>query len=332
MKKAALLILILAAAIAVFLFLRQDDPRLETLAQGLDTPWAIDFLPDGTLIFTERPGRVNILTDNGVKQIASILVSETAESGLMGIAAHPNFAQNNWIYLYYTAVSGNRVSRWTYKNGILADELILLDNIPNAMYHDGGRIKFGPDGYLYVTTGDATEPSSAQIIQSTAGKILRMTDEGGVPADNPFGNHVYSFGHRNPQGLAWKDSTLYASEHGPTRNDEVNLIAAGANYGWPSECVDTGDFVQPIRCFTEFTIAPAGIAIHENNLYIAGLRGAQIRKINLETGAEEEFITGLGRIRDVVIRDGHLYIATSNRDGRGLPGINDDRILRIRLN
>lgn len=332
MKKAVLILLVLAAATAVFLLFRQDDPRLETLAQGLDTPWAIDFLPDGTLIFTERPGRVNILTDTGVKQIASISVSEVAESGLMGIAVHPRFEENNWVYLYYTSQNGNRVSRWTYKNGALVEELILLDSIPNSMYHDGGRIKFGPDGHLYVTTGDATDPSSAQVIQSTAGKILRMADDGSVPSDNPFGNYVYSLGHRNPQGLAWKNEQLYSAEHGPTRNDEVNLIIAGANYGWPAECVDAGEFSQPVRCFTEFTLAPAGIAISGNELYIAGLRGAQIRKINLETGAEEEFITGLGRVRDAVIRDGYLYIATSNRDGRGIPGIADDRILRIKIN
>ncbi|MCH8329623.1 MAG: PQQ-dependent sugar dehydrogenase, partial [Nanoarchaeota archaeon] len=228
-------------------------------------------------------------------------------------------------------------SRFTFneQNEKIESEFILLDNIPSARFHDGGRIKFGPDGKLYITTGDATEPSSAQDINSLAGKILRMNKDGTIPEDNLFGNYVYSYGHRNPQGLIWnKNRELFSSEHGPTRNDEINIIVKGENYGWPVECDVKSEFINPIRCFSDFTLAPSGIAFYKNDLYIAGLRGTQLRRIIFDDSYEtilyeEELFSELGRIREVVEYNGSLYITTNNRDGRGIPKFGDDKIIRI---
>jgi len=319
----------------------------EILVMGLDTPWAIDFLPSGEMIFTERGGKVSIYNFKTQEKIVvgEIDVSEISESGLLGIAVDPEFENNNFVYAYYTYDNGNRVSRFELSAGKLKNEYILLDGIPNARFHDGGRIKFGPDGKLYITTGDATDPTSAQDVESLAGKILRMNKDGSVRGDRHFGNHfgnyVYSFGHRNPQGLAWnKNADFFASEHGPTRNDEINIIIGGANYGWPFECTYDADFeeeiVKPILCYEEFTLAPSGIAFYGNSLYIAGLRGTQVRKIIFDENfenviSEEVFIGDLGRVRDVVSHDDYLYIATSNKDGRGVPRSGDDKILRVKL-
>lgn len=329
--KILFVIILLASIILTGCELNQDN--MEVLVEGLDTPWAIDFLPDGTVIFTERSGKISIF-DGELREIAQLPVSEVSESGLLGIIVDPEFEQNSFVYVYYTYEENdeilNRVSRFQMGQELF-NETVLLDNIPGEKFHDGGRIKFGPDNKLYITTGDATNPSSAQDINSLAGKILRMNKDGTIPQDNPFGNYVYSYGHRNPQGLAWRNGVLYSSEHGPRRNDEINIIKKGDNYGWPNiECDGQ------LRCYSEFTLAPSGIAIHDNNLYVAGLRGAQVRKLELDDKGEnilneEEMITGLGRIRDVVEYQGYLYIATSNKDGRGLPRQNDDKIIKKRL-
>lgn len=215
----------------------------------------------------------------------------------------------------------------------------MLDDIPSARFHDGGRIKFGPDDLLYVTTGDATDPPSAQNIDSVAGKLLRINTDGSAPEDNPYDNLVYSYGHRNSQGFDWnEDGKLFASEHGPTRNDEINIIVKGENYGWPEiQCDEISEeFTNPIRCFDEFTLAPSGLAYYDGNLYVAGLRSAQIRKLTLDEAeeniiSEEVFAEGLGRIREAVVYEGYLYFTTSNRDGRGFPAESDDRILRVKL-
>jgi len=310
--------------------------EIEILVENLDTPWAIDFLPDERMIFTERPGRVSIFDGKTVDIVGNIPVSEVSESGLLGIAVDPEFEENNYVYVYYTHDGGNRISRFVLKEQ-LQDETILIDNIPRARFHDGGALKFGPDGKLYATTGDATLPSTAQEIDSLAGKILRLNKDGTIPQDNPFRNYVYSYGHRNPQGLAWHPQTgkLYSSEHGPTRNDELNIIVKGGNYGWPKECdnLEAG-FTNPIRCFMEFTLAPGAISFYNNDLYVAGLRGKQLRKIifrDEKIVQEEELFNDLGRIREVVEHKGNLYITTSNRDGRGIPSINDDKIIKIKV-
>jgi len=310
--------------------------------ENLHVPWAIDFLPDGRMIFTERSGTVSVFDGINKTVVAEIGIDEVQESGLLGIAVDPEFERNHSVYLYYTyeqeGVAWNRVSKFEFID-TLVNETVLLDNIPSARFHDGGRIKFGPDGKLYVTTGDATEPPSAQNLDSLAGKILRMNKDGSVPADNPFGNYVYSYGHRNPQGLAWHPVTgkLYSAEHGPTRNDELNVIKKGTNYGWPNvQCVGSApEYADPIRCYDDFTLAPSGIAFLGNDLYIAGLRSSQLRRITFDNDyqtivKEEVLYSDLGRIREVVAHDGYLYIATSNQDGRGRARQGDDKIIRIK--
>lgn len=178
----------------------------------------------------------------------------------------------------------------------------------------------------------------AQDVNSLAGKVLRINKDGSIPEDNPFGNEIYSYGHRNPQGLAWHPITgdLYATEHGAVRNDEINIIIKGKNYGWPLVECESKDYQSPIRCYKNFTLAPSGTFFYNGDLYIAGLRGKQLRKIRFNKDyktilEEEEIITDLGRIRDVVERDGYLYVATSNRDGRGIPRPGDDKIIKITL-
>ncbi|NYT18334.1 MAG: PQQ-dependent sugar dehydrogenase [Methanobacteriales archaeon] len=312
--------------------------QTEVVADNLEVPWAMAFLPDGRMIFTERPGRVNILEGNQVKLVANITTTANGESGLLGVAVDPKFDQNRYIYLYYTSGNFNRVSRFIL-NEKLENETIFLDNIPASQVHDGGRLKFGPDGKLYITTGDASQRDLAQDKNSLAGKILRMNPDGSVPTDNPFGNYVYSYGHRNPQGIAWgSDGIMYSSEHGQTKNDEINIIVNGSNYGWP---VIEGNqtfpgMVTPLRVFTEFTLAPSGLAYYRGSLYQTGLRGNQLRQIKLSADGktvvgEEALLQDLGRIRDVVEYNGYLYISTSNLDGRGIPKSGDDRIIRMKI-
>ena len=336
-------VIIIAAAI-IFLVIPSplDDTgyKSEVIITNLDTPWAIAFLPDDRMIFTERGGKVKIWNGVQVIDVGNIDVKEVSESGLLGIAVDPDYNKNKYIYLYYTSQNnGNRVSRFHIKDNNLTDETVLMDNIPSSGIHNGGRIKFGPDGKLYIATGDAGDEPLAQDINSLAGKILRINKDGSIPDDNPFGNYVYSYGHRNPQGITWDTSNglMYASEHGSTRNDEINIIEKGGNYGWPIvQCDSTTDqYINPLRCFNEFTLAPSGITFYENSIFVTGLRGNQLRRLILDSSgnkiiSEEEIFNNLGRIRDVVEYKGYLYIATSNRDGRGVPKIDDDKIIRIK--
>lgn len=317
-----------------------NAPSLVTYVSGRKIIWAMDFLPDTRMIFTEREGSVNIVElDGTVKEILKVNAHTVGESGLHGVAVDPEFDENNFVYLYYTYTSNgdntlNRVSRYVFENEILHDEEILIDDIPGASTHDGGRIKFGPDGFLYVTTGDAQEPSRSQDKDSLAGKILKITRDGESAPGNPFGTRIYSYGHRNPQGITWDNQgNLWATEHGPSARDELNLVEPGINYGWPEITgTDTQTGMRsPVIQSGQSTWAPAGTTYHNGSIFFVGLRGSALHEYNITTGAftthlEDDF----GRIRDVVIGpDGFLYIATSNRDGRGIPTAEDDRILKI---
>lgn len=319
----------------------EEIPRVSVIAENLSIPWALAFLPDKRIIFTERNGEIKIIDNGNVREVASINVHAEGEGGLHGIAIDPDFEQNNYIYIYYTTKSSgenstNRVSRYTFDDNSLRDETILVDNIPGATIHDGGRIKFGPDNYLYIATGDAAEPSLAQNTNSIAGKILRVDRNGKAAPGNPFGNLIYSLGHRNPQGLAWDESgQLFGTEHGNSATDEFNRIEPGDNYGWPTiRGSERRDGMQsPLIQSANSTWAPAGLAYIDGKFYFGGLRGNalfQVEQVNGEFTLTEYFKGEYGRIRDVVVGpDKMLYITTSNRDGRGVPSENDDKIIRV---
>lgn len=324
----------------------QDIPLLTIVAENLEVPWALVFLPDGSMLVTERPGRVRLIDNNGnlnpspIAQIED--VRQLGEGGLHGIAIHPDFPNNHFVYIYYTYGQNiigtqNRVVRFRYDKRTLIEKTIIVDTIPGALFHDGGRIKFGPDKMLYITTGDAQNPSLAQDINSLAGKILRVTDSGKPAAGNPFNNFVYSYGHRNPQGITWSTTgNLYETEHGQSATDEFNFIEPGKNYGWP---IIRGDQRQaglesPFLHSGKDTWAPAGAAYLNGSIFFAGLRGQALYEAVIKndqvTELKTHFKGEFGRIREVVVGpDNMLYITTSNRDGRGLPKPNDDKIIRV---
>lgn len=318
----------------------------EVLATGLDIPWQAVQLPDGAILVTERSGQLKRIGDNG-KTFTIPGVHHAGEGGLLGLAVHPEYADNHWIYMYATQERDgritNRVDRYQYRNDELSDRTVVLQDIPGAKFHDGGALAFGPDGYLYVSTGDANDEASAQDTKILSGKILRITDDGKVPADNPFGNEVYSYGHRNPQGLAWDgQDRLWATEHGPSGlqsgYDELNRIQKGANYGWP---LVKGDETRPgltrpvVHSGPDETWAPAGLAYSDGALYFAGLRGKTLYKAQVSENGETADITRhlhdmYGRLRGITALDGgELLLTTSNRDGRGNPAVNDDLVLKV---
>lgn len=342
--------------------------NVQLIASGLEAPWAVVLAPDGRLFVTERPGRVRIvrLGAGGGLQTepwgrVPARANPDAERGLLGLALDPDFARNGFVYLYYSyAAPGgatlNRLVRMHDTNGSGTDETTLLDNIPGSTNHDGGRIAFGPDGKLYVATGDGEQQARAQDRGSLGGKILRLERDGSVPADNPFaGSPVYSLGHRNVQGLAFQPDTgvLYATEHGPSGffpaccQDEVNRIEAGANYGWPIVTGKPGDhrFLDPIAWSGNTdTWAPSGAAFAtvpgplRGSFLFAELRGTHLHRIVFTPDGrgiafEERLLAGqYGRLRDVYeIATGEFLILTSNRDGRGRPGPDDDRVLLVTL-
>jgi len=323
---------------------------LTVVATGLEVPWEIAFLPDSSLLVTERPGRLVHIKANGRKTYPIEGVRPIGEGGLLGLALHPRYAENHWIYLYFTVAAGsgfeNQVVRYRFtESGLLAGldrRAVILGRIPAAPFHDGGRIAFGPDGFLYVTAGDATDGGNAMDTASLGGKILRVNDDGSAAPGNPFKTPIYSYGHRNPEGLAWDDrGRLWETEHGrsgvESGFDELNLIQPGGNYGWP---MYQGDAARPgivppvLHSGPSYTWAPAGAAYWNGRILFGGLRGEALYEARITSGAGVDlrvhFHGELGRIRVVRIGpDGMLYLATSNQDGRGSPHLGDDKILKL---
>jgi glucose/arabinose dehydrogenase len=324
-----------------------ENKGISIVGQKLLVPWSLAFSDDGRGFFTERVGIIRSLSPNNTVSsdpVAYIRVDQIEEGGLLGLALHPNFTSNHKMYIYhtYSNASGifNKVLLLIENKNKIVDSRTLIDGIPGGKFHDGGRINFGPDRKLYISTGDAGKPELAQDRNSLAGKILRLNDDGTIPHDNPFPNSpVYAYGLRNVQGLTWDPETkkMYAADHGSTGNDEINVITPGSNYGWPYEECSSGEkYVKPLICFNP-AIAPSGITIvnsnklgYKDSLILATLKGSQLRSINLTTGEQNNILLGYGRLRDVVeAPDGSLYVLTSNTDGRGIVQENDDKILRI---
>lgn len=335
---------------------RQLPYKIEVIAESLNVPWAIAVSSEGTIYFTERSGRIRKIKDNKLQPQSLFTFDKPfasqGESGLMGIALDPNFEDNHYIYVMHSYLEEdqiyNRVIRLIENTNTASIDHVLLNKIPGGHIHNGGRIKIGPDQKLYVTTGDAGNPELAQDLESTAGKILRIELDGSIPKNNPIiGSPVYSFGHRNPQGLAWDlNNIMYASEHGASAHDEINIIRAGENYGWPlvqgSETSKQVMLQRPLLHSGEETWAPSGIAFltkgpWQGELLVATLRGERLLALTLsEDGStkvndirsmlEAEY----GRLREVVQdKDGSIYVTTSNTDGRGSPHTGDDKIIRL---
>ncbi len=313
-----------------------------TLVDLLQVPWGVDFMPDGNAVVTERmTGRVLQVTPDGTLSRLGAITSTVAqgEAGLLGVAVSPDFDSDRTLFFYVTTGSGNRVVKAELDGSELGEPTVVLDGIPAGFIHDGGRIAFGPDGYLYVTTGETGDPELAQDPDSLAGKILRITEDGEPAPGNPDADSpVWSLGHRNVQGLAWDDQDrLWASEFGDSDVDELNLVEKGGNYGWPEvEGVGGGaKFIDPQLVWPVEDASPSGLAYADGHLWMAGLRGQRLWRINVSRAGKASqpkafFTEDYGRLRTVVTDpDGVLWLTTSNQDGRGNPTPADDRIIQI---
>ena len=335
--------------------------RVETVVTGLEVPWSIAFTSPTRMLVTERPGRVRVVENGALRAapLATVEVEATGETGLMGLALAPDYVASHLLYLSYARGSGSsmrvRVEQFRDEGTRIVPVRVILDGLPASQFHAGCRLRFGPDGKLYVTTGDATERTLAQKMDSLAGKTLRLNADGSIPADNPFrGSPIYSLGHRNSQGLDWQPGSglQFQTEHGPSGfdgpggGDEVNIVEAGKNYGWPVIHHKAGraGLVSPLLEFTP-AIAPSGASfVHGGALpklagsfVFAALRGEKLVLVRFDASdsrrvaaVEDLFAGEYGRFREVMRGpDGALYVSTSNRDGRGRVRAGDDRILRL---
>jgi glucose/arabinose dehydrogenase len=318
---------------------RADLGQPRQVASGLNVPWGLAFLPDGSALVSERAtGRIKRIPAGGgsartVMRIPGV-ARDFGEGGLLGIAVSPGYSRDKLIYAYYTSSRDNRVVRFKLGGSVRP----ILTGIHRAGNHNGGRIAFGPDGNLYIGTGDANDRPAAQRRSSLNGKILRIRPDGRIPSANPFrGSPVYSLGHRNVQGLAWdRSGRLWATEFGQDRFDEVNLIRKGGNYGWPNVEGQSGNgsFRNPLLTWTPADASPSGAAVVGSTLYVGALRGQRLWQVPLNGTSVGQPVAAFegryGRIRTVVrAPDGALWITTSNRDGYGDPRGGDDRILRV---
>ncbi|MHC4848003.1 MAG: PQQ-dependent sugar dehydrogenase [Planctomycetota bacterium] len=346
------------------LLLLAPDFAVETVATGLRVPWGLAFPEANRILVTERGGTVRVVRKGKLepKPLHSFKeVVSTGEAGLMDIQLHPKFAENRWTYFSLTYREGPalcvRIVRFKDAGDKLIDRKIILDAIPTARFHAGCRLGFGPDGKLYITTGDGAAKANGQKLDTLMGKTLRLNDDGTIPLDNPFVGkkgvrpEIWSYGHRNAQGLAWQPGTelMFQTEHGPSifdgpaGGDEFNLVTRGGNLGWAltSHGKPSKGTIQPLLIFTP-AVAPAGAAFYtgdtlkwaKGNLFFGCLRGTALMRVVLDgpkVVKHETLRKGkYGRIREVAMGlDGHLYFTTSNRDGRARPGEEDDRILRL---
>ena len=317
------------------------------LAENFDKPRAIA-VSDDRIFVTEKDGIIKVIQNNTLLEspLAILRGADVFDGGLLGIALHPNFSSNHYIYVFLTYEEDdnlwNKILRITESENKLQNAEIILDKIPGSPFTNGGFLKFGPDEKLYVGTGTISDASHLpQDLDSLSGKILRLNDDGTIPDDNPFPNSpVYSLGHRNPQGMTWDDDgNLFVAEFGPEKNDEINLIQAGKNYGWPEEqCSGDRDFEDALLCYDP-SIEPGGILFYsgnsldfESSFIMASMRAANLYQVNFEEGlsSQKSILSGVGRVRDVVQGpDGSLYVITSNTDGKGFPDSMDDKLLRI---
>jgi len=324
-----------------------ENDSVSILAENLDNPRAIA-VSDDRIFVTEKDGFIRVIQNGNLLEspLATFRSANVFDGGLLGIALHPDFSNNHYIYVFLTYEEDNnlwnKIIRITESENKLQDAETIFDKIPGSSFTNGGFIKFGPDGKLYVGTGTVSDSSHlSQDIDSLSGKILRLNDDGTIPDDNPFSDSpVYSLGHRNPQGMTWDaNGNMFVAEIGPEKNDEINLIQAGKNYGWPEQqCSGDENFEDTILCYDP-SIEPGGILFYSGDklhfefpFIMASMRAANLYQLDFEEGlsSQKSILSGIGRVRDVVQGpDGSLYVITSNTDGKGFPDSMDDKLLRI---
>ena len=359
-KKIQILVIAIAVVFSTFVLTSPTDPIplpepnsnsesefVITLAENLDKPRAIA-VSDDRIFVTEKGGLIRVIQNNILLEspLAALRPADVFDGGLLGIALHPNFSNNHYMYVFLTYDEDgnlwNKILRITESENKLQNAETIFDKIPGSSFTNGGFIKFGPDEKLYIGTGTVSDASHLpQDLNSLSGKILRLNDDGTIPNDNPFTDSpIYSLGHRNPQGMTWDDDgNLFVAEFGPEKNDEINLIQAGKNYGWPEQqCSDDENFENAILCYDP-SIEPGGILFYsgdildfESPFIMASMNAANLYQVDFEEGlsSQKSILSGVGRVRDVVQGpDGSLYVITSNTDGKGFPDDMDDKLLRI---
>jgi glucose/arabinose dehydrogenase len=339
-RRALVVVVLVAAVVAGCGGQPATAATVRTVASGLQVPWGVAFLPDGSALVSERPSGRIVRIPRGGGRARTVMtvpdVSANGEGGLLGLAVSPHYSSDQLVYAYLTTRRDNRIVRFRLGGRVHP----ILTGLQAASIHDGGRIAFGPDGMLYVGVGDAGNRANAQNRSSRNGKILRIRSDGSVPPGNPFrGSPVWSLGHRNVQGLAWDSAgRLWASEFGQDTWDEVNLIRKGRNYGWPvvegKGSTHGGRFTNPLVTWRTGEASPSGAAMLGGNLYVGALAGGRLWRIPLHgasVGRPTALFTGrFGRLRTVVVAPGgKLWVTTSNRDGRGSPRAGDDRIVEV---